>query len=104
MVAELLSTITSPVFSELIITVTHYHGTRSPWLPGLFRELCAVGKVKRFKLVFFIIATDSHGAERELAEALDSEAAKGILDLLDSLPTIRISRFRRHEWSFLDFY
>ena len=52
------------------------------------------------------MATDPHEAEakRELAEALDSEATKCLLDLLDSPPTIRISRFCRYEWSFLDFY
>ena len=91
------------MFSELIITVKR-HGTGSPWPPRLFGELRAVGEVRRFKLVFLFMMADIHGAERELAEALDSEAAKGLLDFLDSPPTIRISQYCSYEWSFLDFY
>ena len=69
----------------------------------MFRELRAIYEIRRFKLVFSLEIFGLPGAQRELTEALDSVAAEGLLDFLDSLPTIRIPRFRHYKWDFLDF-
>ena len=99
---ELLSTITSPVFSDLVIAVASYE-TRLPWAVPLFGELRVMNEVKRFRLVFLLETLGYSEAERELAEALDTATALGLLDFLDSPPTIRIARLRDYKWDFLDF-
>ena len=101
-VAKLFSTITSPVFSELIIAIVRYE-THLPWAGTLFRELRAVNEVRPFKLVFLLEMSDSWEAQQELMEALDSAATKALLDFLDSPPTIRISQTHHYRWDLLDF-
>jgi len=98
---ELLSTITSPAFSELVIAVARYE-TCLPRAVPLFGELRAMHKVRRFKLVFLLEMLGLVEAQRELAEALDSVTAEGLLDFLDFPPTVRIPRSRHHKWDFLD--
>jgi len=102
MVAELLSTITSPVFSELIIAIPRCD-TRLPWAVTFFRELRGVNEVRRFKLVFLLGMSDFLEAQRELTEALDWATTNSLLDFLDSPPAIRISQSRHYKWGFLDF-
>jgi len=104
-VTELLSTIASPVFSELIIALMPYE-TCLPWAVKLFGELRAVHEVRPFKLVFSLkMIPDFREARQELAEALNSVTTKSLdfLDFLDSPPTIRITRSRHYKWDFLDF-
>jgi len=45
-------------------------------------------------------------ARRTLEEVLESATATGLLDFLDSPPSIRIARSRFYEWDFLflDFF
>jgi len=47
--------------------------------------------LKPFTLVFLLEVSDFYQGkvQRELAEALDSVTAKGLLDFLDSPPTVR---------------
>jgi len=96
---EVFSTITSPLFSEIVIIL----GSRD--IPGLlsrvvlFETLRAMNRIRPFKLVFSIPVSDFFQGEmrriflgevrRKLTEALDSVAADGLLDFLDSPPTIR---------------
>ena len=99
---KLLSTIKSPAFSELVITISYYE-TCLPWAVPLFRELRAINEVRRFKLVFFLETSGCLGAQEELVKALDTVTAQGLLDFLDSPPTIRIARICDYRWNFLDF-
>lgn len=101
-VTKLLLTITSPVFSELIIAVPRSE-VRLPWADTLFGELRMVNEVRPFKLVFLLGMSDFWEAQRELEEALDWVATDGLLDFLDSPPTIRIAQSRHYRWDFLNF-
>jgi len=62
-----------------------------------------VNGVRRWRLVFLLEVPDFREAQQELAEALESVTAKGLLDFLDYPPTIRIARLRHYKWDFLDF-
>ena len=90
-VVEISFIITSSVFSELVIVHT---GATVGYLPQeveLFDALRAMDVIRTFKLVFSLVVPDAcQGKARwELAEALDSVIVKGLLDFLDSPPTIR---------------
>ena len=92
-VVEVFSSITSPVFSELVVILVG----RVAWLPQevtLFEALRAMNEVRPFKLVFSLEVPDYREGEgrQELARALDSVTASGLLDFLDSRPTIRTAR------------
>ena len=99
---EILSTIGSALFSELIIAVASYE-VRLPWAVVLFAELRAVDAVKNSKLVFLLEMPGSNEARRELVENMESLTARGLFDFLDSPPSIRIARPRHYKWDFLDF-
>lgn len=90
------------MFSDLIIAVARYE-TRLPWAVPLFVELRAMNEIRRFKLVFLLETLGCLEAQKELVEVLDSVTALGLLDFLDSPPTIRIARLRHYKWDFLDF-
>ena len=86
---EIFSTITPPVFSEVIIVIREY---RVAYLPHkVFETLRTMHKARPFKLVFLLEASDRWQGEvrRSLVEELDSMTDKGLLDFLDSPPTIR---------------
>ena len=74
MVMEVFSTITFPIFSELVIFIWGDTAARLPSEVKLFEALQAMNTVKPFKLVFSLMDPDSSlvEARRELAEALDS--------------------------------
>lgn len=96
----ILSTITSPVFSELIVVLT---GRATAYLPQditLFEALRMMSGARRFELVFLLEVSDfsREEARRRLAEAVESVTAKGFLDFLDTPPTIRIARSRPQGW------
>jgi len=85
-VVEVFSTITSPVFSEVVVVLEG----RGVWLPReveLFKILRTMSKIRPFKLVFLLEDPSSHPGE--LMRILDSENTSGFLDFLDSPPTIR---------------
>jgi len=102
-VMEAFSTIASPVFSELVIVYPDFAINNLP-RQVLFEMLRKMDKIRRFKLVFLVETKDERGARRELAAALDSIAAEGLLDFLDSPPTIRTALPRRNQWAPLDLY
>jgi hypothetical protein len=95
-VMEVFSTITSPVFSELIIIIMANAVTRLPSETPFFETLRTMNDVRPFKLVFLLADPEFfwEEAQRKLAEALDSVTARGLLDFLDSPPIIRSARIR----------
>ena len=97
----LLSTITSPLFSELIIAIARYE-THLPWAAELFRMLGGMKEARHIKLVFSLETSDPLEARSELAEALYSATVTGLLDFLDSPPTIHVVRFCPYRRDFLD--
>jgi len=99
---ELFSTIASPAFSELVISLTRSE-TYLSWEAALFGGLRATHEVRRFKLVFLLEAQDPCEARREIVEALESAPSNGLLDFLDSPPTVRITLPLHCRWDFLDF-
>ena len=69
----------------------------------MFETLRKMNEVRRFKLVFLVEAENALDARREITAALVSVTAKGLLDFLDSRPTIRTAHPRYYKWDFLDF-
>jgi len=100
-VIDIFSTITSSVFSELVIVITD---KCSLYLPREFSLLRTMNEIIPFKLVFLLETSKPFQgkAQRELAGALESMTANGLLDFLDFLdspPTTRIAR--PHEFPLL---
>ena len=96
-VMKVFSTITSPVFSELVIVLTG-HVDFSRWTVKLSGALRIINKVKRIKLVFSLEApSPSQWETQQLEEFLESMTAGGFLDFLDSPPSIRIPRCRFYD-------
>ena len=92
---EVFSTITSPVFSELIIVLGGYNAiTRLPREVTLFETLRKMSEVKPFKLAFLLVVLDPANVEplRKFAADLDLVAVNGLLSFLDSPHTIRVVR------------
>ena len=90
---EVFSTITSPLFSKLVIIVQANGVACLPSELPLFETLHTMHKVKPFKLVFLLTGPDflQEEVRRELAGALDSVTGRGLLDFLASPPTIRVA-------------
>ena len=103
-IREVFSTITSPVFSELVIVlladVMSYQPTTGYFLCKGLREL---NEVRPFKLAFsfegHLWGGDIQGA---LAIRTASQTRTSDLDFLDSPPTVRIPRYRYEGWGLLD--
>ena len=97
---EVFSTITSPVFSELVIVLRVKAAARLPSEVTLFETLRTMNEIRTFKLVFLLVAPDLHreNARRKLAGALHLAVAGGLFDFLDSPPTIRCTRFPEYEY------
>ena len=94
------STIASPVFSELVVVLAGDPATYLPRNVALFETLGRMNAVRPFNLVFLLNVSESFRGEArpKLKGALDSVTAKGLLDFLDSPPTIRCVRYRRYAW------
>ena len=88
---DVFSTITSPVFSELVIVYTGIMVAYLPQEVALFETLRMMNVVRPFELVFLLEVSDSYQgkARLELEEALASATANGLLDFLYCPPTIR---------------
>ena len=91
---SVFSTITSPVFSELVVVITDRH---SPYLPpelSFFETLRKMNEAIPFKLVFLFETSEPFQgmAQREFARTLESVTANGLLGFLGSPATIRIAR------------
>jgi len=94
-VTEVFPTITSPVFSELVITHSGYFPDHLPQDAALLETLRKVHEVRPFKLVFLFEVSPILDTREELGEALDVLTARGLLGFLDSKPTIRTT-WARH--------
>ena len=95
------SSITSPVFSELVVVLAGEALVNLPQAAVLFETLRRMKEVRHFQLVFsfegpcLMLKEGRWGLvepQQELKRALDSVAAKGFLDFLDSPPTLRSAR------------
>ena len=96
------STITSPMFSELVIII----GNSVAYLTQnirFFETLRRMHELRPFKLVFLLKASDRWNTPRGFARVLESVAVKSLIDFLDSPPVIRTARSCHSEWEILDF-
>jgi hypothetical protein len=93
-VMEVFSTITSPVFSELVIVIGAGSVSDSRPAVELFEASRKMSQIRPFKLVFLIVDPDVFQEEsrREWERDLYSVDARRLLDFLDSPPTIRTVR------------
>ena len=88
---EVFSTIASPVFSELIFVVWHDQSARLLSDTTFFETLRAMKEVRDFNLVFLLQIPNPPTREgRRFELALAEVNAKGLLDFLDSPPTVRV--------------
>ena len=91
---EVFSTITSPVFSELVLIIGEDDITDLPSDMALLETLRMMNEVRPFRLVFLFPVLDEFWRgfqwerRRELEEALDSVIAGGSFDFLNSPPSI----------------
>ena len=98
-VVETFSTIASLAFSELVIVLRRGDITNLLSDATLFRTLRKMGEIKPFRLVFLLEILDwPRGERRDLEVTLQLVAEKGLLDFLDSPPTIRTERIIHGEW------
>ena len=105
-VMEVFSTITSPVFSELVVVLVDDGTTHLPHEVMLFQTLRKMQRVRPFRLVFLfegpcLVKRGGHWefaeVRQELGQALDDVTSKGFLDFLDSPPTICTAPWS-HDW------
>lgn len=88
-VAEIFSTITSPVFSELTVVLAG-HAASTRQVDTLFNTLRKMNEVRPFKLAFLLEGPPPFQWEaQQLSDVLSSETAKGLLNTLGSSPSIR---------------
>lgn len=87
---ETFSSITSLVFSELVIVVRHERFSHLLSDATSLETLRTMRKVRPFALVFFIHVFGHLSAEGEttLHETLGSAISEGLFDFLDSQPII----------------
>ena len=79
---EAFSTITSPVFSELVLILGDDEIAHLPSDVTLSKTLRTMSEVRPFRLVFLLAALDRllHEVRQKLVEALDLVRAQGSLD------------------------
>ena len=109
---EVFSTITSTVFSELVVVLAGDGITCLPHEVTMFETLRKMNEVRPFKLVFLFegpspVPSGGRSASVEarwkLKEALDYVVTNGFLNFLDSSPIIRVvTRVRHYQWDFPD--
>jgi len=71
----------------------------------LFEALRRMNEIRPFKLVFLFegLYPGRGEARHVLEKGLEFMAAKGLLDFLDSRPTVRIARPHYYGWDSVDF-
>jgi len=96
----MFSTITSPVFSELVIVFAGHGISRLSQDAPLFTTLYTMNQIRPFKLVFLleILGRSQEEALRELAAVLKPVYAKDLLYFLDFSPVIRCAQFLPQGW------
>lgn len=94
LVVEMFSAIRSPMFSELVLDVGDHELSCFPVDVGLFGALRKASAIRPFKLAFLLDVQNRYPTEvrRRFTEALHSVTEKGLLDFLDSPPTITYTR------------
>ena len=98
-IMEMFSTITSPVFSELVIVLEANKVWKLSSDIALFQTLREMNEIKRFKLVFLLeILKQSQEEQSILEKTLKWATGNGLLDFLDSPPTIRVEVVVHCEW------
>lgn len=97
---EVFSTVTSPVFSELVIVLEDDAMSYLSKQVMLFETLRMMNEVRPFRLVFLLEIAYFYQEEvrRGLVEALALITPKGPLDFLDSPPTIRLGTIVSNPW------
>ena len=97
---DVFSTITSPLFSEVVIVLENRDISGLPMQVTLFETLRAMTRIRSFDLVFLLGVSDflQEEAGRKLTGALNFVIGKGLLDFLGSAPTIRVKE--RHHRAF----
>ena len=87
----MVSTITSPAFSEFIIVLDRNPMTYLPQELPLFKTLGKMYKIKPFKLVFSLKVShlSQAGARREFAGVLGLVTGNDHFDSFDSPPIVR---------------
>jgi len=99
---DVISTITSPVFSELVIVLERYEIVSLLSDVELFETLGRMYEVRPFTLVFFLKAEGSHCRRADVLERLEDAiilaTATGLLNFLDSQPVVRITGLPTPEW------
>ena len=91
-IVKVFSTLKSRAFSELVIVLTGYETTTLHWEDTLFKTLREMDESRSFKLVFLLEGPffgREEVARLAVAGVLDSAAAKGSLDFLNSPPIVR---------------
>jgi len=103
---DVFSTITSPVFSELVIVLERYE------IDGLLSDvelfelldetLGRMNEVRPFTLVFLVKAEESYCRQTDVLERLEDAiilaTATGLFNFLDSQPVVRITGLPTPEW------
>ena len=100
---DTFSTITSPSFSELLIVLREGEIKNLSPDTAFFHALRIIHEIKGFRLVFLLHILHWPLGERvALGRALESAAAKGLFDSLDSPPIIRVEGVTHREWMPVD--
>jgi len=97
---KVFSTITSPVFFELVVVLGGDDIAHLPSDVMWFEALRVMNEIRPFKLVIlFELCFPPPGEGRqELMEVFRFVIAKGFLDFLDSPPTVRWARRDPQRW------
>jgi hypothetical protein len=90
-VMEVFSTISSTMFSELVLEIMDDEIVYLPLEDALFETLRAMSEIRPFKLVFSLGVSDycQNHVRQKLEETLGSATQRGLLHFLDSPPVIR---------------
>lgn len=98
-VMGVFSTITSPVFSELVIVLWFGQPARVFFDDTFLETLRMMSELRSFRLVFLLHEWSQFGCyweERRIFERdLESMTAEGLFDFLHSPPTIRVELLSR---------
>ena len=95
----MFSTIKSPVFSELAFDLGDHDIARLPVDLAFFETLRELNGIRPIKLVFLLNAVGfpPNSVLQEFGKVLGSVTARGLLDFLDSPPTVMdIRQVRPH--------
>lgn len=91
-VMKVFSTITSPVFSELVLVIWYDQFTSLPLDVTFFETLRMMNEVRSFRLVFLlqVHSPPARDGRLRLERTVESLTEKGLLDFLTSPATVRV--------------